>query len=193
MQSIKIVAVGDGAVGKTSLLMVFAHNNFPADYVPTIFDNFACNVIVDEQPVGLSLWDTAGQEDYARMRPLSYPHTDVFLVCFAVGSRASFDNVRTVWAPELAHHAPHVPVVLVGTKLDQRDDSAVAADLARRGQRPVSFPEGVALAKAVGASQYIEVSALRQHRVPAVFEAAVRAARRPRPAPRPARKLCVVM
>ena len=64
--------------------------------------------MVDGKPVSLGLWDTAGQEDYDRLRPLSYPQTDVFLVCFSVAgtsSRASFANAQTKWAAELQHHA----------------------------------------------------------------------------------------
>ena len=50
--------------------------------------------MVDGKPISLGLWDTAGQEDYDRLRPLSYPQTDVFLICFSVVARASFDNVK---------------------------------------------------------------------------------------------------
>jgi GTPase SAR1 family protein len=60
--------------------------------------------------------------DYDRLRPLSYPQTDVFLVCYSVVNPASFDNVRAKWSPEIKHNNPETPVVLVGTKLDLRDD-----------------------------------------------------------------------
>src|SRR4051812_20855559 len=122
MESIKLVIVGDGAVGKTCMLISYTTNAFPPDYVPTVFDNYASNAMVDGKVVTVSLWDTAGQEDYDKLRPLSYPKTDVFLVCFGIDSKASFENVRNRRFPEVQKYAPGVPLVLVGTKSDLRND-----------------------------------------------------------------------
>ncbi|PWN45859.1 GTP binding protein Cdc42 [Ceraceosorus guamensis] len=179
MQTIKCVVVGDGAVGKTCLLISYTTNKFPSEYVPTVFDNYAVTVMIGEDPYTLGLFDTAGQEDYDRLRPLSYPQTDVFLVCFSVTSPASFENVKEKWFPEVHHHCPGVPCLIVGTQVDLRDDSAVVEKLARQKQRPVAFESGERLARELGAVKYVECSALTQKGLKNVFDEAIVAALEP--------------
>lgn len=77
-------------------------------YAMSRFDNYTANVFVDGRPISLGLWDTAGQDDYDRLRPLSYPDTDVFLMCFSLVNPNSFANIADKWAPEIAHHAPGI-------------------------------------------------------------------------------------
>jgi len=103
MISIKLVVVGDGNVGKTSLLTTHATNRFPIEGVPRKFDNYSASVTVDSVPINLGLWDIIGTEDYDRLRPPIYPQTDVFLVCFSCVSPISF-GVYQEWIPEIRHH-----------------------------------------------------------------------------------------
>jgi|UniRef100_A0A7S0JEH6 Ras-related C3 botulinum toxin substrate 1 len=174
MQNVKCVIVGDGAVGKTCLLISYTTNAFPEDYIPTVFDNYSANVMVDGKPINLGLWDTAGQEDYDRLRPLSYPQTDVFLVAFSLISRASYENVKHKWWPELKHHCPGVPMLLVGTKLDLRSDVNTIAKLREKNQTPISFDEGIEQARSIGATKYLECSALTQKGLKSVFDESIR-------------------
>lgn len=175
MQSIKCVVVGDGAVGKTCLLISYTTNAFPEEYIPTVFDNYSAQTSVDGRTVSLNLWDTAGQEEYDRLRTLSYPQTNVFIVCFSIGSPSSFANVRLKWHPEVSHHCPAVPILLVGTKKDLRVDTETVKKLKEQGLAPSNQQQGGGLAKQIGAVKYMECSSLLQDGVREVFSEAVRA------------------
>jgi Ras-related C3 botulinum toxin substrate 1 len=174
-QHIKCVVVGDGAVGKTCLLWVYAKQSFPEDYVPTVFDNYSTNVKVSGRTINLGLWDTAGQEDYDRLRPLSYPGTSVFLICFSVENPASYDNVKQKWYPEVSQHCPNVPIILVGTKCDLRNDPAVIQKLNAKNQKMKTPADGEELRRVIKAIKYLECSAKTQEGVKAVFDDCIRA------------------
>jgi len=173
-QEIKLMVVGDGSVGKTCLLISYTTNSFPGEYLPTVFDNYNANAIVEGNPVNLGLWDTAGSEEYDTLRPLSYPGTDVFLICFSLFSPDSFENVTKKWYKEIMEHAPETPIILVGTKLDLREKPAAIQSLKEAGQEPISTSKGEGLAKEIGAKKYLECSALTQDGLARVFEEAVK-------------------
>eukprot|EP01084_Bolivina_argentea_P072575 131780_1 len=125
IENIKIVAVGDGAVGKTCLYIRWSTDMFPKEYIPTVFDNYnILNAKVlhnnEHKLVTFNLWDTAGQSDYDRLRPLSYPQSDIILVCFDVMSKSSLVNVSSKWVWEVRHWVPDVPLILMGLKTDLR-------------------------------------------------------------------------
>lgn len=172
----KLVIVGDGACGKTCLLIVFSKDQFPEVYVPTVFENYVADIEVDGKTVELALWDTAGQEDYDRLRPLSYPDTDVILMCFSIDSPDSLENIPEKWTPEVKHFCPNVPIILVGNKKDLRNDSSTLHELSKMKQEPVRSEEGRAMAEKIGAFAYLECSSKSKEGVREVFETATRAA-----------------
>jgi len=120
-RSYNLVVIGDGAVGKTCMLITYSKNEFPTEYVPTVFDNYVVTVATNEGPIELSLKDTAGQEDLASVRRLSYHGAHVFVVCFAVTNPTSFENLQT-WVQDIKEFDARVPFIIVGTKTDERDD-----------------------------------------------------------------------
>ncbi|KAK5617209.1 Rho GTPase [Crenichthys baileyi] len=138
-----------------------------------VFDNYAVTVMIGGEPYTLGLFDTAGDEDYDRLRPLSYPQTDVFVVCFSVVSPSSFENVKEKWVPEISHHCPGTPFLLVGTQTDQRENSSTVQELAKNKQRPIRPKEGWKLALELGAVKYVECSVVTQEGVKTVFDEAI--------------------
>jgi len=168
---VKVVVVGDGAVGKTSLLISYATGEFPKDYVPTVFENYTAKMKRDDEPILLHLWDTAGQEEYDRLRPLSYPGADILLLCFSTISRQSFNNIKEKWAPEVKHYVPTVPTFLIGTKVDLREERAPDPNTLKVD--PITTDEGKGFSKEIGAALYLEISSKTGKGVQEVFKEAV--------------------
>jgi len=170
---IKLVVVGDGAVGKTCLLMAYAKKKFPKKYVPTVFDNYVVDLNVNDQIVELLLWDTAGQEEYDQLRPVSYPKTDIFLVCFSMVSKSSYDNVTTKWYPEIKHYCPTALHILVGTKMDLKNDENTLREVEKMGNAVVTPEDGEHLAKKIRAERFMECSAKTGEGLKEVYDAAI--------------------
>lgn len=172
----KVVVVGDGNCGKTCLLMSIIDRDAPDGYVPTVFETYVKDVILGKTTYEVSLYDTAGQDVYDRLRPLSYPDTDAFLVCFAVDSPDSLYNAYDKWTPEVKHFGPNVPFVLVGTKCDLREDQSTLERLRKARQDVVTHQEGQDMAKKMKASAYVECSALTGFNVSEVIGTALKSA-----------------
>ena len=173
MESIKLCVVGDGAVGKSCILVCYTTGQYPGEYVPTIFDNYSANAMVDDKQYQLSLWDTAGQEDYDRLRPLSYPNTDCFIVCYDTTNRTSLSNVEKKWLPELQKYCPEAPIVLVGTKSDMKNDPRCVAKL-EPDRKVVSSEEGLQAAQKLNTAAWKECSSLTMEGLNEVFDTAIR-------------------
>lgn len=164
--SLKLVAIGDGAVGKTCLLVVYATGNFPTDYVPTIFENYKAKVKVNNIEREILLWDTAGQEELLNIRVLSYPNTHIYLMCFAVVDKPSLQNLKDKWIPEITETIKKKPTfILVGLKTDLRDTN--------EPEQCISKEEGEAMAQQLGAKAYVECSSLKNSGVKEVFDTAI--------------------
>ena len=175
-QHIKIVIVGDGSCGKTCFLITYMTNRFPTEYMynPTVFNNYITDVCIDGCPFTLGLWDTAGQEDYDRLRPLSYPETDCFLVCYSIGNPESLENVSAKWVPEIKKHCPATPFLMVGLKEDLRYNVSTIEELRKVKWSPVTNEEGQAIAEKLGAYTFIECSASQLKGVNDVFNEVVK-------------------
>jgi len=169
----KLVVVGDGGCGKTCLLIVYAENRFPEAYIPTVFENYVTMVNFEGKKVELALWDTAGQEEYDRLRPLSYPESHVILIVFSIDFPVSLGNVEDKWYPEVSHFCEGTPMLLVGTKIDLRRDEQTKRMLGAQGQTTVTVEQGSAVARAIGA-RYMECSAKTGEGVHEVFNAALK-------------------
>ncbi|KAK3758381.1 hypothetical protein RRG08_012631 [Elysia crispata] len=166
---IKCVIVGDGGVGKRSLVTRYCKNTFYEDYTSSESELPTVDIKVGEREVSTQLMVLAGQDDCAKMRAALYPGTHVFVLCFDIGDRASAGGIATRWRPELGYHCgDHTPTVLVGTKLDNREHDSDS-------QKALSTREGEDIARLIRAASYVECSAQSGQGVTEVFQEAVKA------------------
>ncbi|XP_052246463.1 ras-related protein Rac1-like isoform X2 [Dreissena polymorpha] len=129
------------------------------EYTPSAFDTYTSTYdVTDTYSIQLALWDTSGQDEFRRVRPISYSDADIILLCYSVGDTVSLGNVTTKWYPEIRENCPKQPVILVGCQKDLRDSRA-----GERGQRrdPAvnTYEQGMKAAKAIEAVMFTEVSA----------------------------------
>jgi len=142
------------------MLMSYVCQAFLEDYVPTMFDNFSVIESIDGELVNVILWDTAGQEDYETIRTTTcFPNTHVFILCFSVVHPDSFHNIKQKWLEELRKSCPDTPYILVGTKIDMREDEETVKKLQEKSKEPISTKMGQKRAKEIKAQLYLECSA----------------------------------
>ena len=150
----RVVIVGDAVCSKTNLLTVLIKNQPEEENEFPILHDHSVSVPVNGKEVRLRLCDTSGQEDYPRLRPLSYARTDVILLCFSIGSPASLRNVLEKWTPEVNRFCPNIPIILVGNKKELRNDPETIRKLSETNEEPVKFIEGLAMAQKISAITY---------------------------------------
>ncbi|XP_021478724.1 rho-related GTP-binding protein RhoF isoform X1 [Oncorhynchus mykiss] len=175
-EELKIVIVGDGGCGKTSLLMVYAKGDFPEKYAPSVFEKYVTTVTYGGKEIRLNLYDTAGQDDYDRLRPLSYQNANLVLVCYDVTNPTSFENVLIKWYPEVNHFCRDVPVILIGCKTDLRKDKERTRRLKAMDQAPITYTQGEETRRHMSAELYLECSAKYRENVEDIFRDATKKA-----------------
>lgn len=172
MLTLKVVVVGSCACGKTTLIRTFlrddVRDSVPA---PTVQEVYVGHMQHDGKKVRLVIWDT-GDSDLLcdPHRASCYAEADVVLVCFSVRDIFSGSEVPTRWATEVRHFNPNVPVLLVATQMDLREDPVTVQELAQIKCRPTSVAEGLQLAQKIQAAHYVECSSLDLASVRKVFE-----------------------
>jgi len=144
--------------------------------VPTVFENYTKDYKVNEKDYNMELWDTAGQEDLSSIRKLSYPDTSVLIMMYSITSKTSFENVKSKWKVESEENAPGVPIVLVATKVDIREDEEILEKLKEDSEFEglVTKEDGETLAKEIAAAAFVECSARTQKGLRHVFDECVR-------------------
>lgn len=165
-KNIDLVTLGDYDVGKIIFLTTYYTGKFPHEYLPPVFNTCQVSVNFDGKAYKVNLIDTTGQEDYQKMRSLFYHDRDVFLVCYSIGNRASFENVREKWVPEVIQHSPETPILIVAFNTDLRSSSPTTQHL-------ISTAEGLTLASEVKAG-FCEVSCKNNIGVKECMEKAVK-------------------
>ncbi|KAM4625710.1 rho-related GTP-binding protein RhoU-like [Polymixia lowei] len=168
--------VGDGAVGKTSMIISYIFNGYPHEYRQTAFDVFSGLVHVNGIQTHIKLMDTAGQEEFDHFRSLCYAHVDVFILCFSIVNPVSFTNISTKWISQIRACNPTSPVILVGTQSDLRHNVNILINLDHLRVKPVHFSQAQKMAERIRAHDYVECSALTQKNLKEVFDCAIFAA-----------------
>ncbi|KAF9903880.1 GTP-binding protein Rho1 [Linnemannia zychae] len=189
----KLVAVGCSTSGKTCMLMSFCLGYFAREFVPTVFEHYVADVKMDGKQLSLSIFDTSDGEHYDRLRPLAYPQTHVFLLCFGIDSPYTFERVEDKWFPELRHFCSETPILLVACKKDLRDDQHTIEFLRRTNKAPISHEQGATAARNINAYDYLECSAKTGEGIEEVFESATRASLLATPKSRRRSKKCLVL
>lgn len=171
---LKIVVIGDGGAGKTSLLTAATTGRFPGEYEPTIFDSRQENITVDNIKYTLDLNDTAGGEDYELLRPLQYVGTDVFILCVSCVTQNGIATIESKWLPEMDEYSPGVPFAIVCTKVDLRDDVDLLERVRHEPMSIITPGRLEEIAKHCGASYYHDVSAMHNIGLNTLFPSIIR-------------------
>lgn len=158
---------------------------FPRDSLMSQWQElmYYADIFVDNVHIELSLWDTAGQEEFDRLRSLSYDDTHAIMLCFSVDSKDSLENVESKWVGEIAENCQGVKLVLVALKCDLReqsgdDEGTTEGDEGQPKEKKemINYNQGLEVARRINALRYLECSAMRNRGVNEAFTEAARVA-----------------
>ena len=165
--AIKCVVVGDEVSGTTRMLISMTGGSFSDEYIPTMFENYS---LPYNEDCTIDLCDTGGADGCDRFRVLSYPQTDVVIISFSLVDSVSFENVKDKWLKEVREYLKTTPIILVGNKLDLREDKKTVEKLKDNGLSPITYFQGLKLAKEIRAVKYLECSAMNNKGVQKVSD-----------------------
>ncbi|CAF1116042.1 unnamed protein product [Adineta steineri] len=170
----KLVIVGDAMCGKTCLLFTFKDDQFVSTSGITMLNKYQKNVQIDEKIIDFTFYDITGIEHYENFRALSYPDTNIILICFSVDNPVSVTSITDRWIQEVRYFCNQCPVILVACKKDLRTDPHVIARLKQEGEKPVTTDIGGQLAIQIKADAYMECSAKTREGIQDLFVHAAR-------------------
>lgn len=175
MRHIKCVVIGDKITEKNRFLTIYTTRSNPGEYVPSFFENYSVNMICEDQAINLQLWDTTGQEDSKKLRPLSYPQTDIFIILFSLVRPGTLNNLGNIWVPEIRKHCPDTPYIMVGVNKKMRDNySEHEEEYKSEGLYPISTKKGNEIKERMHAIEYIECEMEDIYNVDEVFNLAIK-------------------
>lgn len=124
----KLLIVGESGVGKTCILLQFADGRFENSHLSTIGVDFKVKeMVVDDKPVKLQIWDSAGQERFRNITASYYRNCSGILIVYDVTDHESFDRVSK-WIEEVRAYVPTVPLIILGNKADLESERAVTVE-----------------------------------------------------------------
>ncbi len=185
-----VLTLGDQKSGKFCMLHRYTKGEFVYPHRPTEEDIFERKENVDGEEVMLWLTIGGSTDEYFKLRINTYKNIKpcIILLCFSVGNRESFTNIRKKWYPEIKQYCSDIPVFIVGSKNDLREDEEFVLELAKHDVVPVTVDEGQQLAQETGAQAYLECSAKTNEGIEELFHTVAKTAGMVKP-----KKECIII
>ncbi|KAK3093109.1 hypothetical protein FSP39_011162 [Pinctada imbricata] len=157
---------GDGMIGKSALIKAFLGEKFSHQYIATTSETHNGCVRYEGEKYNVEITDLAGEREEGVFSNDQFRNTDVFIVCYSVNDRESFDGIRSFWIPELCKQRNKPKIVLVGLQSDGRlKENAM--------ENHVSYMEGLLLQHEIKAIDFVESSAFLGSNINCIFESVV--------------------